>query len=365
MFTSTTKQYTIIGLMSGSSLDGLDIVACSMEGTENGIQWKLLASETKKFSPKWIARLSHLPSGSAMDYAKTHTYFGRYSGELVNEFLEAHKIEPDFIASHGHTIFHAPEKFMTAQIGCGGALAAVTGFPVVSDFRTVDIGLEGEGTPLAPIADKYLFQGYDAYLNLGGIANISLHQNDKWIAYDISPCNQVLNLLSRQIGLEFDEDGRIAQTGKVIPELLEFLMGHPYMHKTPPKSLDNTQVFKEFGVPVLNHEGSIADKLHTVCTYIANAVSQSTKEIREPRILVSGGGALNTFLINCITENCPKAEVIVPEDSIVSFKEALLICLMGFLRIENKTNCLSSVTGALSDSIGGGVYQGTKKRIQA
>ena len=187
------KTYHSIGLMSGSSLDGLDIAFCKFK-VENDIvlNWELLKAETIPFSEMWYSRLAHLPTQSALVYAKTHVYFGHYMGELVIDFMSRNNILPDFISSHGHTIFHHPDKRMTAQIGDGGALAATTGLMVVSDFRTQDIALGGEGTPLAPAADKYLFNGYDFYLNIGGIANISCNANGKMIAFDIGGANQVL-----------------------------------------------------------------------------------------------------------------------------------------------------------------------------
>ena len=174
------KQYSVLGLMSGSSLDGLDIAWCRFDLAEPGASnnpiedWELLLAETLPFSETWVNRLSNLPEQSALTFAKTDTYFGHYMAELVNGFLARHQIEPDFIASHGHTVFHYPEKLMTSQIGDGAALAALTGYPVVSDFRTQDVALHGEGTPIAPAADRYLLDGYDFYMNIGGIANITM-----------------------------------------------------------------------------------------------------------------------------------------------------------------------------------------------
>ncbi|MGB1216329.1 MAG: anhydro-N-acetylmuramic acid kinase, partial [Saprospiraceae bacterium] len=244
-----SKKYSVLGLMSGSSLDGLDIALCSFTLSEKGMEWSIDIAETIPFSEKWMARLIGLPRSLAIDFYKTHTYFGHYMAELVNPFLKKYQIEPDFIASHGHTIYHYPNKMMTCQIGDGAALAAKTGLPVICDFRTHDVALQGEGTPLAPTADRFLFNGFDYYLNLGGIANISFH-HPQWTAYDVVPCNQVLNFLAQEKNLAYDKDGYLAKSGNIIPELLEELQGDKYFSLTPPKSLDNVGLLTKY-IPII------------------------------------------------------------------------------------------------------------------
>lgn len=362
------KQYNIIGLMSGSSLDGLDIAFCEFDLTESdNIQWNIVEARTYPFSEKWQLRLEKLPEQNALTYAKTHTYFGHYMGELVNKFIEETNLQPDFIASHGHTMFHYPNQMMTSQIGDGAALAVITGFPVIADFRTHDIALGGEGTPLAPTVDKYLFPEYDFLLNLGGIANLTYQSKNKRIAYDITPCNQILNALANLLNKEYDDNGILAKSGNMLPKLEQVLNKFPFYNKPFPKSLDNQFIINHFLPKVLLIEGSINDKLHTCCKVFGKQIATNINDlsIDNSQLLVSGGGAYNTFLIDCIKEHLnSNIEFTIPSSLIINYKEALLMALLGLLRIENRTNCFSEITGASNDSIGGAIYQGTKKFIK-
>ncbi len=362
------KTYHVLGLMSGSSLDGLDIAHCKFEFENDKISWRILQAATLPFEDKWKIRLKALPEQSALDFYKTHTYFGHYMGELTNRFLEENQISPDFIASHGHTIYHYPNKLLTCQIGDGAALACKTGLPVICDFRSHDIALKGEGTPLAPTADRFLFPEYDFLLNLGGIANLTYQGNRKRVAFDVTPCNQVLNFLANLKGVPYDENGNMASQGKLLPELYDFLNKYPFYYLPPPKSLDNRQLGSEFLSKVLSYEAGVEDKLHTCCHVFASQISQSilnyhTDNINS-KILVSGGGTYNTFLISCLEYYLEgKIQLIIPNKEIIEFKEALLMALMGLLRVLNSVNCFSEITGAMSDSIGGAIYQGLNKQI--
>ena len=322
---------------------------------------------------KWVTRLSALPAQNALTFAKTHTYFGHYMAELVNDFLAQHAFEPDFIASHGHTVFHYPDKLMTSQIGDGAALAALTGYPVVADFRTQDIALKGEGTPIAPAADRYLFEGYDFYLNIGGIANITAVMPTKTIAYDIAPANQIFNRLAQQVGQDYDHNGQLAANGQPDPTLLSQLNQLPYFSKNYPKSLDNQRILQEILPIYLQRGGEITDLLHTACQHLGYQVSQSVRHIIQQerlnktayRMLVTGGGAFNLFLLESIQQHCSSSHnltIELPDRQIIRFKEAILMGLMGVLRLNNFPNCMASVTGAQRDSIGGAVYQGQKKQ---
>jgi len=366
------NNYKVIGLMSGSSLDGLDIAYCNFEVIDGDITWKLLEKETLKFDPKWIARLAHLPTQSARVLAQTHAYFGRYMAELVNNFIKKNKITPNLIASHGHTIFHEPERYFTTQIGDGAALAALTGITTVCDFRTQDIALAGEGTPIAPAADRYLFSGYDFYLNIGGIANITCHVNGKYIAFDTSPANQVLNLLANEMDLPFDLNGEIARSGHMVQELIDELDEINYFQKKYPKSLDNNWIRQHIFPIIQKNNSEIADKLHTYTRFIALHIKESIKRIFEQessdtfevsndkkyRMLATGGGAFNQFLMEQIQAECKlfNIEIVLPETAIIEYKEAILMGLMGVLRMEGLPNCFSSVTGAEMDTVGGAVY---------
>jgi len=369
--------YHAIGLMSGSSLDGLDIAFCRFDYSENPKQpvadWELLISETVPFSETWVTRLSNLPEQQALVFAKTHTYFGHYLAELVNAFCAKHKVTPDFIASHGHTIYHYPDKFMTSQIGDGGALAALTGITVVSDFRTQDVALHGEGTPIAPAADRFLFEGYDFYLNIGGIANITAVHPNNTVAFDIAPANQILNRLANQVGQPYDHNGDIAAKGKINSELLEILNRNPYFQNNYPKSLDNQQIIQEVFPFYQKSEASIEDKLHTACQHMGLQTARSIKQIiqREKlnkktyRMLVTGGGALNFSLMKYIQEHCEKEidlTIELPDLETIQFKEAILMGLMGLLRLKQIPNCFASVTGGIRDTVGGAVYLGRKRK---
>ena len=358
--------------MSGSSLDGLDIAFCRMETAEANDafwvrNWELLEAETLPFTLEWQQRLRQLPSASAFEFCSIHAAFGRYMGELVNQFLSEKKLSPtqiDLVASHGHTIFHEPAQGFTAQIGDGAALAATTGCTVISDFRTMDVALAGQGAPLAPMADKLLFPGYDFYLNLGGIANISCHTAERFIAFDVCGANQALNALANEIGLPYDDEGKMAFTGKLDPILLDNINDAAYFSQPYPKSLANQWVQHNLTEICLNATSSIADRLHTICHHVALQLAAAIQQVlanegikkEKYRMLATGGGVFNGYLRQCIQQQLPNIEVVIPSENIVKFKEALLMALLGVLRMEVKPNCISSVTGAKRDAIGGGIW---------
>ncbi len=352
--------------MSGSSLDGLDIVFCEFSISNNQLDWKLLIGETLPISEMWQARLIHLPSQSAQVYAKTHIYLGYYFGELCNTFLDKHHIQPDFIASHGHTIFHDPERRFSAQIGDGAAIAATTGIQTIDNFRTQDIALGGEGAPIAPIADQYLLKGYDFYLNLGGIVNISCNVNDQFIAFDISGANQVLNVLANEMSLPYDAGGQIAASGQLIQDLFDASNADEYLNTTYPKSLSNQWVQEKLVSIFLLHEGSIPDKLCTMIHHIGFQIQQSINQIVKKenlikdqfKMIATGGGTYNSLLIKTIQHYNPNIEIETPDRDIIDFKEAAMIALMGVLRLEGIPNTIHTVTGASRATISGAVHAG-------
>jgi anhydro-N-acetylmuramic acid kinase len=365
----------IIGLMSGSSLDGLDIAFAEIEGdTIDGIRWKLHTAETMPFSPVWQARLRDLERTDALTFARTNTYFGRYLAELVNSFLEKNQLaahEIDLISSHGHTIFHDPHRQYTTQIGCGATLCALTNINVASDFRTQDIALNGEGTPIAPIADRFLFAGHHFYLNIGGIANISANINGKMIAFDTSPANQILNRLAQKLGHEYDFNGNLAKAATANTTLNAQLFALEYYKKNYPKSLSNQWCQQEFYQLFENFDDTPENKLATMTLHIAEAIADSVVKIKaaeahffantvaEQTMFITGGGALNQFLIQQIQAAVLHlgVRVIVPDRAVIDFKEALLMCLVGYLRKQNIPNTIASVTGAKRDTIGGALFE--------
>lgn len=366
------KIYNVLGLMSGSSLDGLDLAFCEFCLQENAIvSWRLVTGETLAFTEQWQNRLRNLPEQSAFTFAQTDTYFGLYMGELVKQFLIKNRLRPDFIASHGHTVFHHPERRMTVQIGSGAALAGFTGYPVVSDFRSQDVAQGGEGAPIAPIADKLLFDGYDFYLNLGGIANISANAKGKYIAFDIGGANQILNALANERAMPYDRGGAIAAKGQLQTALKETVDAIPYFGFSYPKTLDNRWVMREIAPFYQDQTIDLEDRLHTACVQLAGQVQRAIQQIitkenlqsTNHRMLVTGGGAFNTFLVQSIQKACPNIELIVPDPMIVAFKEAILMALMGIRRVSNQNNCLKTATGAKRDMVSGAIYQGWKCSI--
>lgn len=352
----------VIGLMSGTSLDGLDIALVRIESDlEEGnkqplseVRYRLLASETVAYSPQWVQRLSTLEHASAYEYALANVQLGHYFGQCVNAFIGRNPHPVDLVASHGHTIFHQPHLELTTQIGDGDAIAAETHLPVVSNFRTLDVALGGQGAPLVPIGDRLLFGHFDACLNLGGIANISYESNHR-VAFDISPCNMALNHLARRAGMPYDKDGVMARSGRVDGALLERMNALEYYRLSAPKSLGK-EWFVEHFLPLLQASLPIADLMRTSVEHIAQMIvwhmdKLSVKE--EISILVTGGGAMNKFLIERMQELSPKSRIVVPSEEVINYKEAIIFALLGYLRVNHQTNTLSSVTGASADSIGG------------
>jgi len=366
--------------MSGTSLDGLDIAYCEFEKNRNW-KHKIIHAETKKYSKEWKAKLSSAFTKSKKQISKIDAEFGKFIGGKVNSFVRKYGLNPDFISSHGHTVFHRPDKRITRQIGSGKIISSICKLPVVCDFRSGDVALGGQGAPLVPIADKLLFSEYDFCLNLGGIANISFtsapcltgrqatpllieRREGERRAFDICPVNTVLNDLANKLGKEFDRNGKIASKGKINSELLDKLNSLSFYKQNPPKSLGREWIEKYFFAVLNSFNISIQDKLRTVCEHIAIQVSSAVKsEIRNPKseILITGGGAYNKFLIRRI-EAHSKCKVILPDDKTIQFKEAMAFAFLGVLKMRNEINILKSVTGAANDSSGGKIYA---KRITA
>jgi anhydro-N-acetylmuramic acid kinase len=295
----------------------------------------------------------HAEKTSGVELQHFHSSYGKYLGECVNVFLQKHGLEkPEFIASHGHTIFHQPQIGYTFQAGSGAALREVCGIPVVCDFRTLDVALGGQGAPLVPIGDALLFKNYDYCLNLGGFANISFDAEGKRIAYDICAVNYVLNRLAMRLNKPYDENGIFAASGKLIPELFEKLNALPYFQKPPPKSIGREWV-EETIFPLMKQSEKTEDLLRTFTEHVAEQISTAVPV--NGKMLVTGGGAHNAFLISLLKQKS-KVEIILPEAETIGFKEALIFGFLGVLRWENRINTLRSVTGARQDSSGGTIY---------
>ncbi len=363
-----------IGLMSGSSLDGLDIAYAEFWKEQNRWQYRLITGETIEYSDKWLRILKNIRQNNSDKLQKLHKEFGTLMGEYVNLFIQKHHLKPDLIASHGHTVFHNPAKGYTFQLGDGQMLARVTGCTTITDFRAMDIALGGQGAPLVPIGDELLFNEYSACINLGGIANISFNNEQKRVAFDICPANQLLNFLAAQKGLPFDRDGILASQGGFLDILYQKLSQEPYYFKPFPKSLSNEYVAGQF-IPLLETaEGSPEDKLYTTTIHIAEQLHKATMLLQERadiygapvlhrnirknkgNILLTGGGARNNFLVSEF-KNLTPYEVTVPPALLVDYKEALIFAFMGVLKLNNQINCLASATGARKNSICGVIFE--------
>jgi anhydro-N-acetylmuramic acid kinase len=359
-------QYHVVGLMSGSSLDGLDIAYVQFEETAGKWQFEIKETACIPYSPEWRQKLSRLSGLSARDYLLLHTGYGHWLGHRVNEFLEEKHLtyRIQLIASHGHTAFHLPSYKMTAQLGDGAAIAAITGIRTITDLRSTDIALGGQGAPVVPIGEKLLFPEYDLFLNIGGIANLSANR-ETFTGFDVCPANRILDLLAAQAGKGFDENGMMAATGKTDETLLGKLNAFTYYQLPYPKSLSNDFGLNEIFPVVGSAQLSVPDALRTYVEHIVMQISASVTRFKNEmnpndalRLLITGGGAHNRFLLDRLRHTVSPLgiECVVPSDNLVNFKEALVIALMGVLRWREDINVMCSVTGASKDSINGAVW---------
>ncbi len=349
-----SKSAVILGVMSGTSLDGLDFALCKFFQTNEEFKYEILKAGFFEYPADIKKKLVEAQNLSAFNFVTLHKDYGRYIGKKAKEFIKD-TIKPDFIASHGHTIFHKPEENISFQIGDGAFIAAETKISVISDFRKLDTALNGQGAPLVPVGDKYLFSDYDFCLNLGGFANISYEKDRERIAFDICPVNFILNDFSRELGAEYDKNGKFCKQGIVNNDLLKRLNDISYYSEFPPKSLGREYVEKYYNPLIDNFDISVKDKLRTFCKHIAVQINNSTKLFDKQKILITGGGTHNSFLISEIIDLI-KHKVIIPDIQIIDYKEAIIFAFLGFLRISNIQNTLKSVTGANSDSIGGSIF---------
>jgi anhydro-N-acetylmuramic acid kinase len=346
----------IIGLMSGTSLDGLDIACCEFAFCGGKWNYNILAAHTYSYSDEWKEKLQTLSQQNAFTYAKTHVEYGHLMGQFVRKFRMDYAVKADYIASHGHTIFHQPHIGLTAQIGDGAALAAASGLPVICDFRSMDVALGGQGAPLVPIGDKLLFTDYQHCLNIGGIANISFEENGIRKAYDISVANMALNYFAQQEGMPFDNGGMGASRGVVRSDLLAALNLLPFYVDYASKSLGREWFEVEFLPVIARYNHTNIDILSTVTEHIAYQMGRAVNGKQAGKMLVTGGGAKNTFLIQRIAFYLPHIQLIIPDNLLIDYKEALIFAFLGCLRVNNQINCLKTVTGAEKDSVGGAGY---------
>lgn len=348
------QKLRVLGLMSGTSLDGLD--CCYAEFTQKGSNYAFgsLKAHTFPYPEAWKNKLKNAFFESTENLTALDFEFGSYLAELANQFIKQHDLQDkvDLIASHGHTIFHQPAKGITLQIGNGEVLRKQTGIRVINNFRITDVRLGGQGAPLVPVGDHYLFADYEACLNLGGFSNISLVQENARIAFDISPCNLPLNYLSKKwFNLDFDPSGNIASSGKINSPLLAKLNALDFYHQRPPKSLGFEWLNDQF-IPLIEHTAiEPTDLLATVCQHIADQLQDIFHKYKLKQALITGGGAYNKHLIHLLKDG--QTKIVLPDPVIIEFKEALIFGFLGYLNFNNTINTFKSVTGAHTDSIGG------------
>ncbi len=346
--------------MSGTSLDGLDLAYCSFSRKDTS--WNFSIEETKevKYSRQLKERLKNAILLTDKEHTLLHHEYGSWLGEQAKLFLTEANLKVDFIASHGHTSHHRPEEGFTFQLGDGQLLANSSQQKVICDFRTKDVALGGQGAPLVPIGDHLLFTNYDFCLNLGGISNVSFIKKEKRIALDIGMANMPLNHITEKIDLEYDNGGKLAQSGKLLPQLKQELDNLGYYKLPQPKSTGYEWFLSEV-VPLLQSYDS--DVPNLLCTLIHHNCEQIAGEIKkhshkkQHSILVTGGGAFNDFFIEVLQNKLGSGFILdIPSKKLIVFKEALVFALMGVLRAENEINVFSSVTGAQKDSSSGEIF---------
>ncbi|MFS4492303.1 anhydro-N-acetylmuramic acid kinase [Maribacter sp. 2308TA10-17] len=354
------KTFKILGLMSGTSLDGLDLCYCHINRDLDKWSFEIIETKSISYSDDMQSELKDSIYLKADELLQFHNTYGTWLGKEAKQFISDKKLEVAFISSHGHTTHHQPENGLTFQIGSGQHLANESACKVICDFRTNDIALGGQGAPLVPIGDQLFFGEYDFCLNLGGISNISLEQKGKRIAYDIGLANMILNYITRKIDLAYDKGGELAASGRINQNMLDKLNGLKYYLLPHPKSI-GYEWFVEEVVPIVDiTDDSVENLLHTSIHHICEKVAQQVKlnsSKEESSLFVTGGGALNHFLVKVLQEKLEEnTKVVVPEKELIEFKEAVVFALMGALRVEQEINVLKSVTGAKRDSSSGVLY---------
>lgn len=350
------EVYNTIGVMSGTSLDGVDLAHIQFTIANGNWLFSIQESETVPYSSDWVSILKSAVDFNTNQLQDLNKQYTLLLGGIITDFIQKHAIENiDAVCSHGHTILHQPQNGFTLQIGNLPEIAKIVNQKMVCDFRVQDVELGGQGAPLVPIGDRILFPEYNYCLNLGGFSNVSFEENDSRIAFDISPVNTVLNFYANQLGYDYDDEGKISKTGNLHSDLFNQLNALDFYQKAYPKSL-GFEFVKETILPLIEkHQISAEDKMCTFTEHIAFQIGQALK-IKQGKLLITGGGAYNKFLINRIQFHLPEMQIIIPESKILEFKEALIFALLGVLRLRNEVNVLSSVTGSQKDHSSGVVF---------
>ena len=354
------NKFKVLGLMSGTSLDGLDLAYCHFWKEENYWKFEIKKSRDVPYDNSLFAKLKNAIHLSESEHSQLHVDYGVWLGKQALQLIREHQLDIDFIASHGHTSHHRPEEGITFQLGHGQEIANITNQKVICDFRSLDVSLGGEGAPLVPVGDHLLLPEYEFCLNLGGISNISFQKDGKRVAFDIGMANMPLNYLTEKINLKYDKGGLLARSGRLIPELLERLNALDYYQLPYPKST-GYEWFSSKVVPLLDHfKADTKDLLHTVihhnCEQIAKIIA-AEKTSQESTVIATGGGALNQFFIDTLKGKLGQTcRVVIPNKEFIAYKEAMVFAFMGVLRERKEVNIYASVTGAKKDSSSGVVF---------
>ena len=350
------KTYRVIGVMSGTSLDGIDLATVEFNVLDKEWSFKILEKETISYSEDWVNQLKKAITFSDEKLKQLNENYTILLGSIIKEFITKYNLNDiDAVCSHGHTILHQPQNGLTLQIGNLPNIAKIIGVKVVCDFRVQDVKLGGQGAPLVPIGDRILFSEYDYCLNLGGFSNISFEENNRRIAFDISPVNTVLNYYSNKMGLNYDDKGEISRKGNLDSELLNELNNLEYYSQSFPKSL-GFEFVKEIVLPLIEkYSITYHDKMFTFTEHIAIQTAKALPS-KKGKILVTGGGAYNIFLMERMQFHLPNIELIIPDSELLEYKEALIFALLGVLKLRNEINVLGSVTGAKKDHSSGVIY---------
>ena len=350
------KTYKVIGVMSGTSLDGIDLAAVEFTILDQKWSFKILEKVTISYTENWVNQLKEAVDFSEEKLTQLNENYTILLGGIIKDFINKFHLEDiDAVCSHGHTILHQPQNGFTLQIGNLPTIAKIVGTKVVCNFRVQDVQLGGQGAPLVPIGDRILFSEYNYCLNLGGFSNISFEENNNRIAFDISPVNTVLNFYANKLGLDYDDKGEISRFGKLNSDLLNELNELEYYSKPFPKSL-GFEFVKEIVLPLIeNYPIAIEDKMHTFTEHIALQTAKVLPS-KNGKLLVTGGGAYNTFLMERMQFHLPSLKIIIPDAEILEFKEALIFALLGVLKLRDEINVLSSVTGAKKNHSSGLIF---------
>ena len=348
-------HFSVIGVMSGTSLDGIDLCYVHFEYVSSW-KFRIIYAQTVGYSEYWKNRLRTAITLNTSKLVALNNDYTQLLSEVISTFIKKNPKAPiDAVCSHGHTVFHQPNKGKTLQIGNLPEIATYLNQTVVCDFRTQDVTLGGQGAPLVPIGDALLFSNYDYCINLGGFANLSFEQENKRIAFDICPVNIVLNHYVIPLGLSYDSEGLIASKGTICLPLLDDLNALSFYASPPPKSLGLEWVQEHVFPLIDSYKLEVDEVMRTVVEHCAFQISSVLKENNLIKGLHTGGGVYNSFLMQRIA-SLSLQELTLADPMIIEFKEALVFGFLGVLRLKELPNCLQSVTGASQDHSSGRVY---------